>query len=237
MRDEESLLKRFFAELRIKQKLNARGSFCLTYHTPVWYNVSMNKLTEKQKKVLAFIKERVRQNLPPTVREIASHMGFRSTGTVRDYLAALEKKGCLKRGGTMSRNIELNENVFKIPILGRIPAGNPDLAYEEIEGYVDAEDLFLGRISQDDVFALRIKGDSMVDAGIMDGDVAVIKKQPHATNGDIIAALLADNETTLKRLRQHNRKNFLEAANKNYPPIFEEFSIIGKLITIIRKYS
>ncbi|MDD3274998.1 MAG: transcriptional repressor LexA [Candidatus Omnitrophica bacterium] len=196
-------------------------------------------LTPKQEKVLRFIRKRVGEGLPPTIREIGQEMGFKSTGTVRDYLKALIQKGLVKRMNNKSRAIELAEGaaVFnKIPIIGTINAGKPNLAYEEIQGYVDADDLFLGRLGFNDVFALRVKGDSMIDAGILEGDVAVIKKRPDAQNNDIVAALLDNNEVTLKRLRSKSGRFYLEAANVNYPPIFEEFKVIGRLITVIRKY-
>ena len=194
-------------------------------------------LTPKQERVLNFIRKRVRERLPPTIREIGEELGFKSTGTVRDYLKVLMQKGLVRRMNNKSRAIELTERAsFKIPIIGTILAGKPNLAYEEIQGYVDADDLFLGRLGFDDVFALRVKGDSMIDAGILDGDVAIIKKRPNADNNDIVAALLDNNEVTLKRLRSKSGKFHLEAANANYPPIFEEFKVIGKLITVIRKY-
>ncbi len=194
-------------------------------------------LTPKQERVLNFIRKRVGERLPPTIREIGEELGFKSTGTVRDYLKALMQKGLVRRMNNKSRAIELTERAsFKIPIIGTIMAGKPNLAYEEIQGYVDADDLFLGRLGFDDVFALRVKGNSMVDAGILDGDVAIIKKRPNADNNDIVAALLDNNEVTLKRLRSKSGKFHLEAANPNYPPIFEEFKVIGKLITVIRKY-
>ena len=194
-------------------------------------------LTPKQGKVLNFIRKRIGERLPPTIREIGEELGFKSTGTVRDYLKALMQKGLVRRMNNKSRAIELTERAsFKIPIIGTIMAGKPNLAYEEIQGYVDADDLFLGRLGFDDVFALRIKGDSMCDAGILDGDIAIIKKRPDASNNDIVAALLDNNEVTLKRLRSKSGKFHLEAANQNYPPIFEEFKVIGKLITVIRKY-
>lgn len=195
-------------------------------------------LTQKQERVLNFIRKKIRERLPPTIREIAGELGFKSTGTVRDYLKALQQKGLVRRMHNKSRGIELTERAAfnKIPIIGTIMAGKPNLAYEEIQGYVDADDLFLGRIGFDDVFALRVKGDSMIDAGILDGDVAIIKKCPSANNNDIVAALLDNNEVTLKRLRSKAGKFHLEAANVNYSPIFEEFKIIGKLITVIRKY-
>jgi len=194
-------------------------------------------LTPKQEKVLNFIRERIGERLPPTIREIGKELGFKSTGTVRDYLKALIQKGLVRRMNNKSRAIELTERAsFKIPIIGTIMAGKPNLAYEEIQGYVSADDLFLGRLGFDDVFALRVKGDSMIDAGILDGDVAIIKKRPDANHNDIVAALLENNEVTLKRLRSKSGKFHLEAANVNYPPIFEEFKVIGRLITVIRKY-
>ena len=177
------------------------------------------ELTAKQEKVLKFIRERVGENLPPTIREIAGEMGFASTGTVRDYLEALNKKGYLTRTGGKSRGIAL---------VGSIAAGEPKLAYEDIEGYVE--------IPRENTFALKVKGESMIDAGIMDGDIAVIRKQKTADNGDIIAALLDNNEVTLKRLKRGAGKPFLEAANKKYLPIHKDFSIIGKLVNIVRKY-
>ncbi|MDD5729707.1 MAG: transcriptional repressor LexA, partial [Candidatus Omnitrophica bacterium] len=174
----------------------------------------------------------------PTIREIARESGFSSTGTVRDYLAALEKKGYLKRTNNKSRAIELLQNTFnKIPIISTIAAGKPSFAYEDIEGYVDTDDLFLGRLTFDDIFALKVKGESMIEAGIMDGDIAVIKKQPAADNGDIIAALLENNEVTLKRLRRKEQTIYLEAANPDYQPIYKDFTVMGKLITIVRKYT
>jgi len=193
-------------------------------------------LTQKQNKVLDFIRQRIGDNLPPTIREIAQELGFSSTGTVRDYLKALEKKGYLKRSRNLSRSIKLLRDNFKIPIISSIAAGKPNLAYEDIEGHVDPDDLFLGRLSYNDVFALRVKGESMKEAGILEGDVAIIKKQPSAEDGDVIAALLENNEATLKRLRYKGNRPFLEPANKDYQIIREHFTIIGKLITVIRKY-
>ncbi len=197
------------------------------------------ELTLKQRKVFEFISEKIQSNIPPTVREIALHMGFSSTGTVRDYLRALEKKGYIKQGkNRLSRSIELLKyNLARIPILAVISAGDPNLAYEDVQGYLELNDLLTRRAIQKDVFALRVKGDSMIEAGIMEGDVAIIKKQPAANEGEIIAALLDNNEATLKRLRYKDNKPFLEPANKNYRPIHKEFRIIGKLINILRRYA
>ncbi len=195
-------------------------------------------LTQKQQKVLDFIRRRIGERLPPTVREIGEELGFKSTGTVRDYLRVLMQKGMVRRMNNKSRALELTERASfnKIPIIGTITAGRPNLAYEEIQGYVDTDDLYLGRLGFDDVFALKVRGDSMINAGILDADIAIIKKQPDAQNGDIIAALLDNNEVTLKRLRIKGGRFHLEAANPSYPPIFEEFRVIGRLLTVIRKY-
>lgn len=195
------------------------------------------ELTQKQRKVLEFIQQQIRQDSPPTIREIGRHMGFSSTGTVRDYLGALEKKGYLKRKASLARSIQLlREKLNRIPIIASIPAGPANLAYEDIEGYVGMDDLLPGTIAPNEVFALRIKGDSMVGAGIIEGDVAIIRRQAVAGNGEIIAALLDNNEVTLKRLRHHNNATFLEPANSNYQPIRKDFTIIGRVITILRKY-
>jgi len=151
-------------------------------------------------------------------------------------LGALEKKGYLKRTSYRSRAIELAIQIRAIPIIANIKAGRPDFAYEDIQGYIEPDDLFLGRLSQGDIFGLRVIGDSMVRAGIMEGDIAIIRKQAWADNADIVAALLENNEVTLKILRKKTNSCFLEAANENYQPIYREFSIIGRLITLIRKY-
>ena len=196
------------------------------------------ELTPKQRRVFEFIAERIQSNIPPTIREIAKHMGFSSTGTVRDYLKALGGKGYIRQGkNRLSRSIEiLKYNLTRIPILAGIPAGEPNLAYEDTEGHVELNDLLTRRTIQKDIFALKVKGESMREAGILDSDVAIIKKQPTANDGDIIAALLENNEVTLKRLRYKNNKPYLEPANKNYEPLYKEFKVIGKLINILRRY-
>jgi repressor LexA len=195
------------------------------------------ELTQKQRKVLEFIQSRMHDDVPPTIREIGEAMGFSSTGTVRDYLGALEKKGYLKRRGSLARSIQLlKEKLNRIPIVATIAAGPANLAYEDVEGYVGMDDILPGTIAPNEVFALRVKGDSMMEAGIMEGDVAVIRRQAVAGNGEIIAALLENNEVTLKRLRHRNNAVYLEPANSNYQPIRKEFTIIGKVVTVLRKY-
>lgn len=195
------------------------------------------ELTQKQKEVLEFIQERIHSDIPPTIREIAGELKVKSTGTVRDYLKALEKKGYLKRASYKSRAIELlKDNSARIPIIANIPAGRPNLAYEDIQGYVELEQILPKGGFKNDIFALKVKGESMIEAGIMDGDIAIIRKQASAANGEIIAALLDNNEVTLKNLRRKDNEVYLEPANRNYQPIRKDFAIIGKLITILRKY-
>lgn len=192
-------------------------------------------ITPKQKKILRFIQNKIsHEGKPPTIREIASWFGFKSTGTVRDYLRILAKKGYLKLTPKKSRAIELAKNIaFRIPIIGQITAGIPNLAYEEIDEYLNLEN-FLSSADKE-IYALRVKGDSMVGKNIFEGDLALVKKQLVADDGDIIAALI-ENEATIKTLRNKNNKVYLEAANKHYSPISKEFKVIGKVIATIRRY-
>ena len=192
-------------------------------------------ITPKQRKILRFIQNKIsHESRPPTIREIASWFGFKSTGTVRDYLKILAKKGYLKLTPKKSRAIELARNLtFRIPIIGQITAGVPNLAHEEIDEYLNLED-FLSS-SEKEIYALRVKGDSMIDKNIFEGDLTLIKKQSLADDGDVIAALI-DNEVTIKTLRKKHNRTYLEPANKRYSPIFKEFKIIGKVIATIRRY-
>ena len=194
------------------------------------------KLTPKQKQVLKFIYDAIKtNNIPPTVREIAYHFHFSSTGTVRDYLKALVNKGYIKITANKSRAIELvREALFSVPILGRVQAGLPNLAVEEIEGYLNLDSLVF---SDDSTFALRVRGDSMIEAGIMPDDLVLVKKQEVAQTGEIIVALVED-EATVKNLRRRGKDYYLEPANANYAPILvdQRVSIIGKVISVIRRF-
>ncbi len=198
----------------------------------------MNKnvpLTEKQKDVFKFIYKKIKNTrIPPTVREIAAHFGFSSTGTVRDYLRALVDKGYIRISANKSRAIEIIKgNLFQIPILGRVQAGLPTLAVEEIEGYLDLDSLVF---SDDDTFALRVKGDSMNGAGIFPDDLVLVRKQPVAQTGEVVVALIQD-EATIKYLKKRGRNYYLEPANPQYQPIpvNEDVMLIGKVISVIRK--
>jgi repressor LexA len=195
------------------------------------------KLTEKQKDVLKFIYHRIKQaNLPPTIREIGEHFGFGSTGTVRDYLHALVQKGYIRQTANKSRAIELvREALFSIPVLGAVQAGLPTLAVEEIEEYLNLDSLVF---SDDDTFALRVKGDSMINAGIMPNDLVLVKRQSMAQTGETVVALVGGEDATVKHLVKRGNMYYLEPANPAYQPIpvNEDVQIIGKVISVVRKF-
>jgi repressor LexA len=209
--------------------------FVLDYHTFVWYLYFMRELSVKQREILQFIRDSIgSSSRAPTIREIAAHFGFSSTGTVRDYLAALSRKGYLKLNRHKARAIELNRQLFSIPVLGRVAAGSPQLAVEDIEGYIDP-----GEFDNPggDLFALRVKGDSMREAGILEGDIVVVRRQAKAAHGDIVVALLGE-EATVKVFTVRGRKFFLCPRNSRYKdiPCTDSTKIIGKVISVIRRY-
>jgi repressor LexA len=204
------------------------------------------QLTDKQKRALAFIQSEIRaKGRPPTLREIGVEIGITSTNGVRYLLDTLEKKGFLTRSPMLSRAIELKGRVTvpfpamdvrDIPIVGRVAAGVPLLASENIEGHVRVDRSIA---ASDDTFALRVRGDSMKDAGILEGDVVFAKPQNTADPGDIVVALLGD-EATIKFFRPQNDRICLEPANRYYSPIVVErgtpgFRILGRVIGLMRK--
>ena len=214
----------------------------MPYHTPVWYGVFVQEsLTPRQQKLLTYILDSIRgSGRPPTVREICRAFGYRSTGTARDHLRALETKGHLKRLRGKSRGLVphnwpkiLRAEFPPMPILGRVPAGGPLLAEENIEGTLDLSEEFAGQ----KVFALKVHGDSMIEAGICEGDLVVVRAQNHAEAGEIIVALV-DGESTVKRLARRNGKLWLQPANRRYEPIAVEgdTKVLGKVIGVIRSY-
>ena len=193
-------------------------------------------LTDKQRDILKFIFEEIRsRQLAPTIREIGERFGFSSTGTVRDHLKALVNKGYIRIHEGKSRAIELiKEALFQVPVLGKVQAGQPVYAAEDLMGYLNLDQFaFPGP----DVFALRVRGLSMKDAGIIGGDFVLLKKQDHAQAGDIVVALLGD-EATVKRLAKRGGQYFLDPANPDFQPIpvTSEVSIIGKVLQVVREY-
>jgi len=208
-----------------------------------------HEISERQKEILHIIVNKVKESgYPPTVREIAQAVNLNSSATIHAHLKKLEELGYIKRDPTKPRAIELSHNAYTeeeqqivsesnvsfIPIVGAIAAGSPILAQENIEDYFPVTDDFLK--SSKDVFILKVKGDSMVNAGILDKDYIIIRKQDTAMNGEIVAVLLED-EATVKRFFKKSNSIKLMPENDFMEPIeVKDAQIIGKVIGVIRKY-
>lgn len=197
----------------------------------------MKGLTKRQSEILDYLKNFIDENrYPPAIREVASNFNISVKGAY-DHIKALEKKNYITCNTNTSRSIgivnESDNDTTNIPILGRIAAGGPILAEENFDGCITiSNDL----IKNGDHFALNVVGDSMINAGILPGDIAIFKQQQVSENGKIVAALL-DDSVTLKRFYKENNRVKLKAENENYSPIYtQNVSIIGKLVTVIRTY-
>ncbi|MBQ0110842.1 MAG: transcriptional repressor LexA [Oscillospiraceae bacterium] len=193
----------------------------------------MQDITEKQKKVYEFLVEKSSTGLPPTVREIAARLNIKSTSTVHGILSALEEKGLIERDRYNSRAIKIagTKEVRQIPVLGKVTAGEPILAFEDIKDYIP-----FSAEHGEGLFALNVSGLSMKNAGILDGDIVVADKQAGFSQGDIVVALI-DDEATVKRLAYENGKAVLMPENEDFSPIRpENLEILGKVIGCIRKY-
>ncbi len=203
----------------------------------------MSNLTPRQRQILEFIADTVRnRGYPPTVREIGEAVGLTSSSSVHSQLANLEHKGLLRRDPTKPRAIGLAETDRRkpegviVPLLGRIAAGSPVLASEDIEEYLTVPVGFAEGI---DHFALRVAGDSMVGAGILDDDVVVVRRQDDADDGDIVVALIqgpAEDEATVKRLRRSSGRVMLVPENPSLEPFeLEGGRLLGKVVAVLRK--
>ena len=195
----------------------------------------MKPLNKTQQRILEFIKERAAENRIPSIREICDEIGLSSTSTVHYHLNALEEKGFITREHGLNRCIKIvgEEKSVAVPVMGRVAAGMPILAVEDIECYVPVpEKLSHGR----ELFALRIQGDSMINAGILDGDIVIVNRSPVAENGEIAVALVGD-EATVKRFYKENGHFRLQPENDNYEPIIvEQVVLLGKVISVVRYY-
>jgi repressor LexA len=195
-------------------------------------------LNDRAREILGFIQRFTRdRGFPPTIREIGKAHGISSTNGVRYYLTLLEKAGQLKRSGKISRGIEgfaRSARGTGIPILGRVAAGQPILAEESLEGTLDPADMFGDTSGQ---FALRVRGDSMEGAGILEGDYVIVRQQDRAVTGDMVVALLGD-EATVKFYKPRKDRIELVAANAKYAPIVVtpevECRILGVVKGVIR---
>ena len=194
----------------------------------------MKPLNEKQQKVLSFLQERAQDGLPPTMREICAAAGIKSTSTVHAYLKTLEENGYISRQSGLNRAIRLpGESVARVPLLGKVTAGQPILAVEEVEDYVPYSG---GGYQPGELFALRVSGTSMINAGIFDKDVVIVHKTPTAVNGDIVVALVGD-EATVKRFYKENGHFRLQPENDAFEPIIvDEVSILGKVVSLVRYF-
>ena len=202
-------------------------------------------LSNKQVKILNFIKEQIyNKGYPPSVREICKAVGLKSTSTVHSHLNKLVEKKYIKKGNNKNRAIELiNSEVNKydtekkemasLPLIGDIAAGTPILAYENVE---DVYPIPIDWVGKEESFMLQVKGDSMIDAGIFNGDYVIISRQNTAQNGQIVAALIED-EATLKTFFREKNYIRLQPENKNMEPIIsDQVDILGVLKCVIRRY-
>ena len=198
------------------------------------------QLTDKQQQILEFIKHRIlEKGYPPAVREICQAVHLLSTSSVHSHLETLERKGYIRRDPTKPRAIEIIDDDFNlarreivhIPIVGTITAGEPILAVENIEDYFPMQPDF---ISSRDTFMLHVRGESMINAGIMDGDLVIVQQQPTADNGDIVVAMI-DDSATVKRFYKEDGHYRLQPENDAMDPIIvPEVSVIGKVIGLYR---
>ncbi len=216
----------------------------------------MEDITDRQKEILTFIQRTTEdRGFPPTIREIGEEMEIRSTNGVNDHLKALERKGFLTRGEQQSRSLvptkrarmilglgpkkNSDPTMLDIPLLGRVAAGAPILAQENVEDTVRIDSFLLGGNGKE-VFALRVKGSSMIDDGIYDGDFIFVKKAPSAAVGEIVVALIED-EATVKRYFPEGDRIRFQPANKDMQPIyvakseFRQTMILGRVVGVYRK--
>lgn len=194
---------------------------------------------DTQARILAYIeKATLQKGYPPSVREICDATGLKSTSTVHGHLIRLEKKGLLYRDSMKPRAISVpadhqmyRSEMINVPIVGRVTAGTPILATENIEDYIALPQTMLG---EGEHYVLGVRGESMIEAGIMDGDYVVVRKQPTAYNGDIVVAMIED-DATVKRFYRENGHFRLQPENPTMEPIIvPEVTILGKVISLYR---
>ena len=197
-------------------------------------------LTDRQRNVLDFIQHEQREKgVTPSTREIQNHFGFASQTSVMQYIAALERKGFINRHARKARALITplqKVRITDIPIYGQIPAGMATATEENIEGHVSLDALSVNASKNSRTFALRVRGDSMIGAHILDGDIVILEDRKDVQNGDVVAALI-DDETTLKRYVVEHGRPYLKAENPAYPDLIpaRELRIQGVMISLVRK--
>ena len=203
----------------------------------------MQKLSKRQLDILEYIKEEVRlKGYPPSVREIAEAVGLATSSTVHGHLARLESKGLIRRDPTKPRAIEILDleennipkyNIINVPVVGKVTAGLPITAIENVEEYFPLPERLAP--SDEQVFMLEIMGESMIEAGILDGDYVIVRQQSAANNGDIVVAMTEDDEATVKRFFKEKDWIRLQPENSTMEPIIlRHVSILGKVIGVYR---
>lgn len=204
----------------------------------------MDKLTPRQEETLKFIKEKIANNgYPPTVREIGKFLGLSSPATIQVHLSNLEDKGYIKKGGNKSRAIELlvkneftnvEDEIVQVPLLGKVTAGSPIEAIERPNEFFSLPAYLIP--NKKEVFTLNVSGDSMINAGILDGDIVIVQRQNTANNGEIVVAMTDENEVTLKRFYKEATHIRLQPENDLLSPIIlANVTILGKAIGLYRK--
>lgn len=201
----------------------------------------MVQLTDKERSIYLFIDRSLEENgYPPTVRDICKATGIKSTSTVYAYIRRLEEKGVIIRNAGKSRALNPTErkaqtNELRVPILGRVTAGVPISAIENHEGYVNFDPQGR-RYRKGELFALKVKGVSMIDAGILDGDIVIVRKSESAENGEIVVAMI-DDEATVKTFYRENGHFRLQPQNSTMSPIIvRELAILGQVVASVRYY-
>jgi repressor LexA len=200
-----------------------------------------DELSDRQARIIEYIRHVTRvRNYPPSVREIGEAVGLSSSSTVHNHLTQLERKGVIKRDASKSRTVQLVEegnleekrrNVVPVPLVGHVAAGQPILAEQNIEDHL----MLSPDLAQEGWFLLRVRGDSMINAGILDGDMVLVRPRPEASDGSIVVALVDEEEATVKRLRRQNGRVELIAENPAYEPIVpEHVHLVGDVKAVIR---
>ncbi|MDQ0350713.1 repressor LexA [Alkalibacillus filiformis] len=203
----------------------------------------MTKLSKRQKEIYEFIADEVKaKGYPPSVREIAEAVGLASSSTVHGHLSRLEEKGYIRRDPTKPRAIEITHedqqtvherSAMYAPLVGKVTAGEPITAIENVEEYIPIPNTYSA--VEEDVFVLSIQGDSMIEAGILDGDLVIVRKQASASNGDIVVAMTEEDEATVKRFFKDSNQYRLVPENSSMEPIvLNHVTILGKVIGLYR---
>ncbi|WP_411844133.1 transcriptional repressor LexA [Salinicoccus sp. HZC-1] len=204
----------------------------------------MKELTDRQKQIYQYIKRTVQEKgYPPSVREIGNAVGLQSSSTVHGHLSKLQDKGYIKRDPTKPRAIEIvmEENsqyspVIQVPVLGKVTAGLPITAVENVDEYFPLPEHFTANHNSE-IFLLNVAGDSMIETGIHDGDRVIVRKQNIAHNGDIIVAMTEDDEATVKRFYKENGYYRLQPENSLMEPIYlDSVTVLGKVVGLFREF-